>query len=489
MNGAAEKTATGTPAEKPLSLGLALAPLLLMLVALVWGSRTMELAPPLLVPAMLTAAALAGIIAARRGHGFDEIQRRMGEKLAGVLPVLLILLTIGLLIGTWMYAGTIPMLVKLGLDWVDPRYLLITGFLVTCAMSLATGTSWGSAGTVGVALMGMSHALGIEPAAVAGAVISGAYVGDKLSPLSDSTNICAIAADVPLYPHIRHLMVTSIPSFLVCCVVYAVAGGSLAPPAGVAGKPALLADLQAAFTLSPWTLLPPLVVAVGLWRQAQPTLVMTLSSAVAILVGMTVQGFGLAHGLEAGVTGFKAAMLPEGVVAGDLLRRLVERGGLYSMVGNFVVILAAFLLAAALEASGALRRILGALLAAARGVFGLIAATMAAAAVMIGLTSHNGVTALVVGELFQPVYRARGLHTKNLSRTLEDAATITEPLMPWTVSAVFMAGTVGVATLDYLPWAVFCYAGPFFSLLVAATWKFTGYGIALAEDPATREDA
>lgn len=471
-----------------ISLAAALSPLLVMLACLVAGSRLMPLDAPLLVTAMLVAAAVAGAIAWRRGHGFDEIQRIMGEKLAAALPVLLILLSIGLLIGSWVAAGTIPTLVHLGLDWIDPRFLLITGFLVTCGMSLATGTSWGSAGTIGVALMGLALALDVNLAAMAGAVVSGAYVGDKLSPLSDSTNICAIAAGADLYKHIRHLMFTSIPSFLVCCVVYTAAGMMMHTPSAAAEAPPLGVELAGAFHLSLWTLLPPMVVGVCMWKKVAPTLAMSLSSVTAILIATTVQGLGLAPAIESAINGFRHTMLPlfsgaDAVAPSAAFVKLVDRGGVYSMIGTFVVILAAFLLAAALEASGALRRILEALLAASKGVFSLIAATAAAAATMIALTSHNGVTALVVGELFQPAYRQRRLAAINLSRTLEDAATITEPLMPWTVSAVYMATTVGIPTLEYAPWAVFNYAGPLFTLLIAATYAKTGFGIAKLETP------
>lgn len=471
----------GTPGAAEISLGAALAPLFVMVAGLVAGSRYMELSSPLLVTMMLVAAGVAGAIASRRGHGFAEIQRIMGGKLAEALPVLLILLSIGLLIGSWVAAGTIPMLVHLGLQLIDPRFLLITGFLVTCGMSLATGTSWGSAGTIGVALMGMAVAQGVSLAACAGAVISGAYVGDKLSPLSDSTNICAIAAGSDLYKHIRHMMYTSIPSFVLCCLVYTVAGLRMHAAGGGGGELALAGELAAAFHLSWWTLLPPLVVGLCMWTKTAPTLAMVYSSLAALAVAVLVQGFSLAQAIQSAIDGFSHTLLPAAEGAGPASAafvKLVDRGGLYSMIGTFVVILAAFLLAAALEASGALRRILAALLAAARGVFGLIAATATAAALMIGLTSHNGVTALVVGELFQPAYRQRRLAPVNLSRTLEDAATITEPLMPWTVSAVYMATTVGVPTMEYAPWAVFCYGGPIFTLLIAALYSRTGYGIA-----------
>jgi NhaC family Na+:H+ antiporter len=164
-------------------------------------------------------------------------------------------------------------------------------------------------------------------------------------------------------------------------------------------------------------------------------------------------------------------------VVGDAFATLVERGGLYAMGQTLIVVFAAFLLAAGMDASGALDLLIARLLGAVRSVSCLIAATMAAGATMIALTSHGGVTGLVIGGLFRKAYAERGLAPENLSRTLEDSVTITEPLMPWTVSAVFMATTLGVATVDYLPWAIFCYGGPFFSLLIAAAWRRSGIGI------------
>jgi len=467
---------------RELSLKLALLPVLTMLVLLLLGARFMAVGPALLVPVMLAAAALAGWLARRRGHDFAEIQRVTGEKLAAVLPMLLILLAIGMLIGSWMLSGTIPMMVYYGLRLVNPGYLLLTAFLVTCVMSLSTGTSWGSAGTIGVALMGLAQVVGVSPAACAGAVLSGAYFGDKMSPLSDTTNISAIGAGADLYAHIRHMLYTAVPSFVLAAIVYTWAGLGYRPPSGgqdsVTG---LLGAIEASFHLSWWTLLPPLIVVAGILRKVPPVLAMTASSLAALAVGILLHGFTLEDALSSAVTGFRVEMtaasgLDPATLGGDFAR-LVERGGIYSMVGNFVMIIAAFLLAAGLEVSGALDKLVRSMLAAARGTFGLILATMTAGATMIGLTSHGGVTALVVGNLFQGAFAEQGLAPVNLSRSLEDSVTITEPLMPWTVSAVFMATTLGVPTTDYLPWAVFCYSGSFFSLLLAFFYDRTGFGL------------
>ena len=475
----------GNPPSSP-SLAEALLPLGLMLALLAAGAAAGRLDTEYLVVVLLAAAAAAGMVAARHGHGWEAIQRSTGEKLAGVLPAILILLAIGMLIATWVLSGTIPFLVYWGVRLIRPRYLILTAFLATALMSTATGTSWGSAGTIGVALMGTAAALGAPLAATAGAVVSGAYLGDKMSPLSDSTNISAIGAGADLYAHIRHMMYTAAPSTLVCLVVYASLAGLLPVPAagaaGAAGRAsALLSDLRSVFSLSPLVLLPPAVVVWSILRKTPAALAMTTSSLLAAALGVLLQGFGVHDALVAAVSGFRVDMVASSgadpAALGSAFRTLVERGGLYSMATTLILILAAFLLAGAMDVSGALDLLIGRMLARVRSVFGLIASTMASGATMIAMTSHGGVTALVVGELFQKAYDERGLARVNLSRSLEDSVTITEPLMPWTVSAVFMATTLGVPTWRYAPWACFCYGGPIFSLLIAAAWRRTRFGI------------
>jgi NhaC family Na+:H+ antiporter len=324
-----------------------------------------------------------------------------------------------------------------------------------------------------VALMGAAAAVGAPLPATAGAVVSGAYFGDKMSPLSDSTNICALGAGAGLYDHIRHMLYTAVPSFGVALLTYALLGGG-APATRPPAAERLLAELESVFRLDLWALLPLLLVLVGVVLRRPPALVLAASALLALTLGVAVQGFGVGQGVAAAISGFDGPMLTarghDPAELGDLFLRLVERGGLYSMANTLIVILAAFLLAAGLDVSGALDRILRALLAGVRSVFGLVAATMAAGATLISLTSHGGVTALIVGSMFQPAYAERRLAPENLSRSLEDSVTIVEPLLPWTVSAIFMATTLGVPTVEYLPWAVFCFGGPLFSL----AWAFFG---------------
>ena len=456
-------------AAKRLPLALALLPILALAGAIGLAMATGGMSPDTLLLAILFAAAVAGLVARRAGAGWDAVQAETGRQIAEAFPAILILLSIGALIGSWMFGGTIPLLVVLGIDLIDPHYMALTAFVATAIMSLISGTSWGSAGTIGVALMGAAAAMQLPLAPVAGAVVCGAYLGDKLSPLSDMTNISAIGAGAELYTHIRHMMWTSVPPALAALALFAALGLASGPaPAMAAGQAALIrAELLSAFRLGPVEALPLLVALAGIVLRKPPTLVIMTSSILALVIGVVHQGFGAAQAVACVVNGFAAATAFPGRDFAPAIDTLLDRGGLMAMAGTLLFIIAAFLLAGAMRVSGALDRLLEALLGMARSAGGLIAAAMAAGAVMVGMTSHGGVTALVVGGLFRKPFAERLLAPENLSRTIEDSVTVTEPLMPWTVSAVFMATTLGVPTLDYAPWAIFCWASPLASLVVA----------------------
>ena len=465
--------------RKPISLFEAALPLLSMLLCLVLGGFFIPMGTELLVLVMLIAATVAGVIAARHGHDWDAIQRTTGEKIATVLPVILILLSIGMLIGTWMFSGTIPMLVYYGVQLIDPQFMIITAFLVTGMMSM-TGSSWAAAGTIGVALMGVAAAIHSPLPATAGAVVSGAYFGDKLSPLSDQTNICAIGANANLYDQIRNMVYTAGPSFVVALLVYYVAG-IMTEGGAVAGSDIshpILREIEQAYAVSWLVFIPVLIVILGTFNRKPAALVMVVSSVTAMLIGIGVHGFSAYNAILSAISGFNVEMIE--IVANtpsNMLESLLNRGGVNSMSTTLIIIIAAFLLAAGMDVSGALDKLLQTMIGRAKSVFGLVAATLASGATMIALTSHGGVTALIVGGLFRDGYRDRGLAPENLSRSLEDSVTILEPLMPWTVSAIFMATTLGVPTVDYMPWAVFCMTGWMFSLLLAAFYERTGFGL------------
>ncbi|MDH5642735.1 MAG: Na+/H+ antiporter NhaC [Gemmatimonadota bacterium] len=455
-------------------------PLIVMVVLLLIGSAFMTMGSELLIVVILGAAGVAGVSAVRHGSGWREIQESTGQKIASVLPAILILLGIGMLIGSWMLSGTIPFLVYWGVKLVSPEHLVLTAFLATAVMSLCTGTSWGSAGTIGVALMGTAVAIGAPVAATAGAVVSGSYFGDKLSPLSDTTNICAIGAGAQLYDHIKHLLYTTLPSFLLAGIIFAFVsgGGETTESSRQAGL--LLADLENSFHMGLYVLAPPLLILASMFRKVPPAVAITVSAFTAVMVGMFFQDSTLQNGVTAVVAGFDVSMIQTTNFessSGSAFQTLVQRGGLFSMAPTLIVIIAAFLLAGAMDASGALKLLLNWMLSRVRSTFGLIVASMTSGTVSVALTSHAGVTALLVGGLYQKAFAERRLAPVNLSRALEDSVTIVEPLMPWTVSAIFMATTLGVDTVEYAPWAIFCFAGPIFSLLYGATFERTGFGL------------
>ena len=245
---------------------------------------------------MLVSAAVAAVIAICLGYTWDEIMNSIVEKLSKTMPAIFILIIVGFLIGTWMIGGTIPMMVYYGLKIINPSFLIVTAFLVTAIVSICTGTSWGSAGTIGVALMGIASGLGAPLPIVAGAVVSGAYFGDKMSPLSDTTNLAPIAAGSKLYDHIGHMLWTTGPGFIICCIVYTVVGMNLSGLSGTEPEKvsAILDTLHQIFSFNPLIILPVIIVLYGSIRKKPTIPVMLISSAVAMFNGVVFQGFKLA---------------------------------------------------------------------------------------------------------------------------------------------------------------------------------------------------
>ncbi len=454
-------------------------PLIAMFSSFIIAGFFIPVGAEFLIIALLFSAFVASFYVKKYGHGWVDIQKSAGKKISSALPALIILLSIGMLIGTWMFSGTIPMLVYYGIQLINPEFMILTAFLVTGGMSL-TGSSWASAGTIGVALMGVATAIGAPLPATAGAIVSGAYFGDKLSPLSDSTNVCALGAGANLYDHIRSMLYTAGPSFVVAFIVYFFASAIIGTDTALADPSSspILAELGKIYSFNWILMVPPLVVIVGTFKRFEAALAMAISSITAVIIGIMVQDFSLNNALMSAITGFNVDMLGGDVSRhSDMLLMLLNRGGVFAMSSTLVIVFSAFLLAGAMDLSGALSKLLDTMLNYVKSTFTLIAATMASGATIIGLTSHGSVTALIVGGLFQDTYKEQGFAPENLSRSLEDSSTILEPLMPWTVSAMYMATTLGVRTVEYAPWAVFCFCGGLFSLLLAATFDRTGFGL------------
>ncbi len=458
------------------SLKLALTPIIAMFVLMGVGAIWMGLPAE---PMLILSAIVAAIIAKVRGYNYTQMITMISEKIAKVMPALLILVTVGLLIGAWMVGGTIPMLIYYGLDLVSPAYLYITALVVTSIVAVCTGTSWGSAGTIGVAFMGVALGMeGVNPAIVAGAILCGAYFGDKFSPLSDSTNLAAAITRVDLFVHIRHLLYTTGPSWVVAAVVMVLAGFTV-DTGGSSGSEKVAAingALSNGFTWNLFLLLPVLIILYGSMRKMPSIPVMLVSSAVAMLNAVIFQGFSLADTFNSIVGGFNTSMLGEGFdlgVAADDINKLLNRGGMSAMMGTLLIAFCALAFAGILSVTKSLDKIVDSLLKVVNSTGSLILATIATGMLTIATTCNGQVSVLMPGELLRPAYIRRGLHPKNLGRTLEDSATIIEPLLPWTAAGAYMAATLGVATIEYVPWATFCWTG----IIFAAIWGYTGFGI------------
>lgn len=463
---------TASPEPEPRAPTLFQALLPLIAIALLLGIGYAALGWRIEVM-LLASAAVAGGVGWRLGYGWREMEKGIIDALATALPAIFILITIGALIASWIAAGTIPMLVYWGLELISAKFFLVTACVICSLVSVFTGTSWGTAGTVGVALMGVAGGLGVSPGAAAGAIVAGAYFGDKLSPFSDTTNLAPVVARSNLLDHIRWMLWTTTPAWLLGLTVYLIVGlGS--SPAAAADVSALQDAIRSAFAFNVLLLLPPLVMLGFAVRKAPIIPGLLLATLIAVVLAVAFQHEALATVLDATITGYTPH------TGSAELDGLLARGGMLSMMDLVLLILCAFAFAGIMRGCGLLDRILAALLTVVRGTFALVASTVGAGVLTAVVTGSSYLSIIVPGELFADAFRRAGLAAKNLSRTLEDSGTVVVPLVPWSAAGTFMAGTLGVATVSYLPWAVMNYTGFLFALLLGAT----GIGIAerVAED-------
>lgn len=465
------------PQRRTPKLWEAALPVVVMIVVLVLGT---VVASPAINPVVLltVVAAFSGVLAWFLGLTFGDMLRGIRAKIDASMPALLILISIGLLIGTWIVSGTIPMLVYYGLEIINPGFIVPVAFIVTAFVSTVTGTSWGSAGTVGVALMGMASGVDASLPMVAGAVVGGAYFGDKMSPLSDTTNLAPVVAGSTLFEHIRHLLYTTIPAAIVSLIVYAIAG-SHGHGSGAGGKAhAMMHELHSVFGWSPLLIVPALIVLAGAVLRKPPLPTIICSAIVAAILAGTVQGFSLADITDSAADGFEPSMVRSIGIDPDTLgaasKNLLERGGLSSMTETVLIGLAGFSFAGILTESGCLGVLMDRLTRRIRRTGGLIAATAASSIGTALATGTSYLTILLPGEALKGVYRERGLAAKNLSRTLEDSGTVFVPLVPWAEAGIYMQTTLGVSVVQYAPWAVLCYVGFVFAII----YGYTGFGIA-----------
>lgn len=444
--------------------------------------------------ALILAAGVAILVGILHGHQWRDLERGIVHGISMALGAIIILLTVGALIGSWILAGIVPTMIYYGLRLLEPSVFLPSACAICSFVSLATGSSWTTAGTVGVALIGIATAQGIDPGMAAGAVVSGAYFGDKMSPLSDTTNLAPAMAGTDLFTHIRHMMWTTFPSIILALVLFALLGLSTAVPQDVAGVNAILDGLAGSFAIG-WYLMIPvaLVLAMVVLRvPAFPALL--IGSLIGCLFAVLFQAdatvaYAASPGLSRGAALLKGAWmslfdgyrLESGNAALD---ELLSRGGMSSMLSTVWLILSAMMFGAVMETTGMLQRIAAGILGFVRGTSSLIIATLATAFGMNVIASDQYIAIVLPGRMFRAEYARRHLHPKNLSRSLEDAGTVTSALVPWNTCGAFMAQTLGVATFAYAPFAFFNLINP----LMAATYAVTGFTIEKL-DPAAAPEA
>jgi len=405
-----------------------------------------------------------GVLGRLQGCRWHHLEAAMFRVVAVGLPSLAILMTVGMIIGVWILSGTVPLLIYWGLAILSPGIFLVATCLICALISLATGTSWGTVGTVGLALLGIGSGLDVPPAITAGAVVSGAFFGDKMSPLSDTTNLATAVCSTDLFTHIRGMMATAGPAMGVALLVYA--GMGLGYGAEDALRSERIARISAAlerrFVLSPWLLLPPVVV-VGLAVRRFPALPSIFAGVVlGGVLAVVIQGVSVHEVFAAMQEGYESHT---GVEAMDAL---LSKGGIQSMTWVITLVLFALGFGGMLEGTRALEAVLLRVERCARGRLGLVAASTGAAVGTNLVTGDVYLSVALPGRMFTPAYQRRGLATTTLSRSIEDGGTLISPLIPWNVGGAFVASTLGVETLAYAPFAFACWMSLFFGLAWAA---------------------
>ncbi|MCJ7523750.1 MAG: Na+/H+ antiporter NhaC [Candidatus Aminicenantes bacterium] len=418
---------------------------------------------------LIAAAVSAGLVGWRLGYTWEEMQQGIVESVRKAVPAILIMLCVGMLIAAWMASGTIPMLLYYGLKLVSPRFFLVTACAVCSLTSLATGTSWGTIGTIGVAFIGIAQALQVPLGPAAGAIVAGAYFGDKLSPFSDITNLAPIAAGSNLFDNIRHMLWSAVPAWTAGLAVYFFMGlgygraGISSPQIGM-----IRAGLSGHFTFHIVLLLP---LAIVFWFAVAKKPVipgMMLSIATAGILAAWLQRATLVSLARFLSTGYTA---DTGLADID---RLISRGGIMSMMETLLIALAAFSFGGIMQRTGMLAVVLERVTRLARRVWSLTLTTVVTALTTALITGSSYLAMLIPGELLAPAFRKMDLAAKNLSRIVEEAGAIMVPLIPWSMAGVYISGILGVPVTAFLPFAFMNY----FSVLLLVLYGCTGFTMA-----------
>ena len=413
---------------------------------------------------------------------WQSFEQQIMKTVGGVSVTLYILLTVGMISGSWMISGVVPTLIYYGVQIMSPQFFLFSACIICALVSLVSGSSWTTIATIGVALLGIAHALGISEAWVAGAIISGAYFGDKMSPLSDTTILASSSTNTDLFVHIRYMFYTTIPSMTIALVVFFFAG------LGLKSNTALeisqyTEGLSQTFNISLWTLLVPIITGVLIAKKVPSLITLFISSLLAGLTALILQPdilrevagatpsmsnmTAMAKGLA--ITFFGSTAVETGDAA---LNELVSTSGMAGMLNTIWLILCSMCFGSVMVASRMIESITNVILRFVRTRVSLVSSTVGTGIFLNITTGDQFISIILAADMFKEVYRKEGYESRLLSRTTEDAATVTSVLIPWNTCGMTQSTVLGVSTWTYLPYCVFNYVSPMMSILVAAIgWK------------------
>ncbi|MGB1988008.1 MAG: Na+/H+ antiporter NhaC [Flavobacteriales bacterium] len=424
--------------------------------------------------ALLLSAAFATIMGLKSGTSWKSILKGVSNSIASTTPAIIILLLIGSLAGTWLISGIVPTMIYYGLQILNPKIFLVAAAIICAIVSLASGSSWSTIATVGIALLGIGNALDISNGLTAGAIISGAYFGDKMSPLSDTTNLAPAMAGTDLFTHIRYMMYTTIPSFVISLLIFLFIGLSMDNTQNSDDITNLLMAIESSFNISPWLFLVPVIVLLLIMKKvpALPALFAgTLLGGIFAIIfqpHLIIELSGIdSNFFQASYVSIINAMGSEISIntSNEMINDLLSSGGMYGMLNTIWLIICAMCFGGVMEASGALKKISQSIIQYAEST-GSVIATTACTCLFFNVTASDQYLSIVVpGRMYADTFKDKGLAPENLSRTLEDSGTVTSVLVPWNTCGATQSAVLGVATMTYLPFCFFNIISPLMTIL------------------------
>ncbi|MCE5001041.1 Na+/H+ antiporter NhaC [Staphylococcus pseudoxylosus] len=443
--------------KKPLGFVSAIVTLVTMIAAMLFTVAVLEKEPH--IP-LLIGTAVAILITMLHGYEFSEVEEMMYKGIRHALPAIVIIILVGLVIGSWIGSGVVATMIYYGLQLIDPRYFLAVVIILCGIVALAIGSSWSTMATVGVASMGIGISMGISPGMVAGAVICGSYFGDKMSPLSDTTNLASGLTGVDLFAHIKHMFYTTIPALVISLIAFFFIGQRFGGRNFDAKNiKDILATMQDNFLITPWLLLIPIIVIALVVVKVPAIPAICVGIILGFFAQIFLQGGSITEALTALQTGYT-------IDSGNkLVDELFNRGGLESMFYTISLTLVAMTFGGVLEYSGMLTALIAVILKVAKSTGSLIASVIVSCIGTNFTCSEQYISIIVPSRMYINTFKDKKLHPKNLSRALEDGGTLTSVFVPWNTCGVFIASTLGVSVVEYAPFAILNYTVPIISII------------------------